>query len=250
MRDGAWFRHPLLAGVLAESYLPGEAAPVHAAWAAHLESFSTDGVDELRRLGDLASHHERAGDGPRRSARSSEGADLAEKLGARREAADLLARAADLWEVAADATDTVGQAQLLERAGKACHWVGRAQEGYRLLRAARDLVSPERDPLWASTLTLRVAGNRSSSLGENSGIEEVRRAVELSGVDPDSGEHAEALAQLANALWWNGRTEEARRLIEERRGRGTSLGVGVRHHEGPGVPLLAAVGDRPRAGRP
>ena len=47
--------------VLAESYLPGEAAPVHAAWAAHLESFSADGVDELRRLGDLASHHEHAG---------------------------------------------------------------------------------------------------------------------------------------------------------------------------------------------
>ena len=31
--DGAWFRHPLLADVLAESYLPGEAGPVHAAWA-------------------------------------------------------------------------------------------------------------------------------------------------------------------------------------------------------------------------
>ena len=43
VRDGAWFRHPLLAGVLAESYLPGEAAPVHAAWAAHLESVSDRG---------------------------------------------------------------------------------------------------------------------------------------------------------------------------------------------------------------
>ena len=61
--EGVWFRHPLLAAVLAESYLPGEAAPVHAAWAAHLESFSAEGVDELRRLGDLASHHEQAGDG-------------------------------------------------------------------------------------------------------------------------------------------------------------------------------------------
>ena len=38
--------------------------------------------------------------------------------------------------------------------------------------------------------------------------------MELSSVDPDSGEHAEALAQLADALWWDGRTEEARRLIE------------------------------------
>ena len=115
--DGVWFRHPLLAAVLAESYLPGEAAPVHAAWAAHLESFSAEGVDELRRLGDLASHHERAGEGVAAFTALLRGADLAEKLGAPREAADLLVRAADLWEVAADATDTVGHAQLLERAG-------------------------------------------------------------------------------------------------------------------------------------
>ena len=50
----------------------------------------------------------------------------------------------------------------------ACQWVGRAQEGYRLLRAARDLVSPERDPLWASRLTRRVAAT-AFSLGENVG---------------------------------------------------------------------------------
>ena len=57
--EAVWFRHPLLADVLAETYLPGEATPVHAAWAAHLETVSTEGIDELRRLGDLASHHER-----------------------------------------------------------------------------------------------------------------------------------------------------------------------------------------------
>ena len=68
-REGVWFRHPLLAGVLAESYLPGEAAPVHAAWAAHLEALAAEGVDELRRLGDLASHHERLATSWRRSVR-------------------------------------------------------------------------------------------------------------------------------------------------------------------------------------
>ncbi len=134
--DGVWFRHPLLADVLTETYLPGEATPVHAAWAAHLESFSTEGVDELRRLGDLASHHERAGDSSAAFAALLQGADLAEKLGAPREAADLLARAADLWEVGADPTDVVGHARLLERASLACGWVGRARESYRLLRSA------------------------------------------------------------------------------------------------------------------
>ena len=38
VREGAWFRHPLLADVLLDSYLPGEAGAVHAAWAGHLEA--------------------------------------------------------------------------------------------------------------------------------------------------------------------------------------------------------------------
>ena len=212
--EGVWFWHPLLAGVLAESYLPGEAAPVHAAWAAHLEPLSAEGLEELRRLGDLASHHEQAGHGSAAFTALLRGADLAEDLGAPREAADLLARAADLWGVAADATDTVSHAQLLERAGKACEWVGRAQESYRLIRAARDLVSPERDPLWASRLTRHVVRTR-FHLGETLGLtEDERRAVELSSVDPDSSEHAEALAQLAIAAWWDGHIDESHCLIE------------------------------------
>ena len=179
------------------------------------------------------------------------GADLAEKLGAPREAADLLARAADLWEVAADATDTVGHARLLERAGDACGWVGRAQEGYRLLRAARDLVSPERDPLWASRLTRRVA-ETAFSLGETSDRHSrtCERAVELSGVDPDSREHAEALAQLANALWWDGRTEEARRLVEDAVAAAHRSGSAAAISSAHGIRATAVDGDRPRAGRP
>ena len=124
--EGVWFRHPLLADVLTETYLPGEATPVHAAWAAHLETVSTEGIDELRRLGDLASHHERAGDSSAAFAALLQGADLAEKLGAPREAADLLARAADLWETGADPSDVEGHARLLERAAShAPGWDGR-----------------------------------------------------------------------------------------------------------------------------
>ena len=156
--DGAWFRHPLLAGVLAETYLPGEAAPVHAAWArppgvgldrrcrraAPARRPRVPPRTGRRRLRGVRRARSRAPTSPRSSARA-------------REAADLLARAADLWEVGADAADVVGHARLLERAGHACDWVGRARDGYRLLRSARDLVSPERDPLWASRLTVRLA---------------------------------------------------------------------------------------------
>jgi DNA-binding CsgD family transcriptional regulator/tetratricopeptide (TPR) repeat protein len=234
--DGVWFRHPLLAGVLTESYLPGEAAPVHAAWAAHLESYSAEGVEELRRLGDIALHRERSGEGVAAFPALLRGADLAEKLGAPRESADLLARAVDLWAVAADTTDTVKHAQLLERAGQACEWVGRAQESYRLYRAARDLVPPEVDPLWASRLTLRVA-KIAFGLGEDmDGRESQRRAVELSGVDPDSGEHVEALALHADVLWWDGRTEEGLQVIK--------MAVAAAHRSGSASAISRAYGAR------
>ena len=144
----------------------------------------------------------------------------------------------NLWEVAADATDTAGHAQLLERAGMACWRVGRAREGYRLFRAALDLVSAERDPLWASRLTRWVSGTADGGgLSENpSDIEDERRAVELSGVDPDSGEHAEALAQLSDTLWWDGRTEEAHRLVED--------AVAVAHRSGSASAISWAHGHR------
>ena len=154
--DGVWFRHPLLAGVLAETYLPGEATPVHAAWAAHLESVSTEGVDELRRLGDLASHHERAGDDlggvrrpppgrrPRREARRASRGRRPAGPGGRPVGGQVPT------PPTRSATRGCSSAPAL-----ACDWVGRAHEGFRLLRAARDLVSAERDPLWASRLTAR-----------------------------------------------------------------------------------------------
>ena len=60
--------------------------------------------------------------------------------------------------------------------------------------------------------------------------------MELSGVDPDSREHAEALAQLANALWWDGRTEEARRLVES--------AVAAAHRSGSASAISGAHGIR------
>ena len=214
--EGVWFRHPLLAGVLAETYLSGEAAPVHAAWAAHLEALSADGVDELRRLGDVASHHESAGEGAAAFGALLQGADLAEQLGARREAADWLARAADLWEVGADASDSDGRAQLLERAGRAYERVGRSFDGYRLYCSARDLVSPERDPLWASRLTVLVAkGTFDHGQTREPPFAEMERAVELSRAEPDSREYAAALAAYADVLHWAHRIDEAHQVADE-----------------------------------
>ncbi len=100
-REGVWFRHPLLADVLLESYLPGEAAPVHAAWAANLATRTAEGVDRLRHLGDLATHQEQAGADSAAFATLLGAADVARVLRAFREWAELLTRAADLWDAGA-----------------------------------------------------------------------------------------------------------------------------------------------------
>ena len=209
--DVAWFRHPLLAAVLAESYLPGEAEPVHAAWARHLEVTASEGVDELRRLGDLALHHERAGEGSAAYVDLLAGADLADTMRAPREAADLLTRAVELWDVSPDPADLVAHARLLERASLACSWVGRDEDAVRMVELARDLVPPDAHPLLAGHLTQRAA-MWASSHEESMDVTlvAVERAVALTRTAPDGREHAEALASLADVLLWTGRLDEAR----------------------------------------
>ena len=230
--DGAWFRHPLLADVLAQTYLPGEAAPVHAAWAAHLESLSADGVDELRRLGDLASHHERAGDASGAFAPCSEAPNSAKSSAPP-------ARPPTCWSgrptygspVPSPPTPSAERGCSSERASPA---TGRAKpRRLPTLPLGTRSGLPERDPLWASRLTARVA-RLAFNLGETSQSPSpsIQRVVELSRVDPDSREHAEALTVYANFLFWAER--HRRRMSGGRRGGRSRRPLGICHRDQPG----------------
>jgi DNA-binding CsgD family transcriptional regulator len=216
-REGVWFRHPLMAEVLLASYLPAEVALVHAAWAGHLETRAAVGLEELRRLGDLASHQERAGAESAAFATLLSAADMAKGLGVFREWADLLTRAADLWDAGAPQLgDDLARARLLERAGRACWVVDQMRDGHRLVRRAIDLVDPAEEPLWACRLALLLR-NLSWHVGEidDHAAGEVESLVELSRADTDSRAHAEALVSYANHLQRQGRVDEAGRVVEE-----------------------------------
>jgi DNA-binding CsgD family transcriptional regulator/tetratricopeptide (TPR) repeat protein len=216
-RERVWFLHPLLADVLLESYLPGEAAPVHAAWADNLATRTAEGVDRLRHLGDLASHQEQAGADSAAFATLLGAADVARALGAFRESAELLTRGADLWDAGApDRGDDLAWARLLERAGRACCEVDQMRDGHRLVGRAIDLVDPAEEPLWACRLAVLLR-NISWHVGEIDDLAagEVESLVELSRADTDSREHAEALVSYANHLRRQGRAEEAGRVVEE-----------------------------------
>jgi DNA-binding CsgD family transcriptional regulator/tetratricopeptide (TPR) repeat protein len=211
-REGVWFRHPLLSDVLVDTFLPGEEVPVHAAWAAHLQTQTTRGIDQLRLLGDLATHHERAGAAQAAFTTLLQGAEIADQLGAYREGADLLARAADLFDGgAADESDDRARAALLERAGQACWVVDDVRTAVRLLERARDLVDPDQEPLWACRIGLLLR-DLAWSTGELDDFTEGESAalVELSQADPDSREHADALSAHAESLMWQNREDEAR----------------------------------------
>ena len=215
--DAVWFRHPLLADVLLESYLPGEAAPVHAAWAGHLAATSADGVDELRRLGDLATHQELAGADAAAFGSLLEAADVAEGLGVRREAADLLFRAAALWSTGAPhPQDDDAHARLLQRASRACERVDRAADAWRLITRACDLVDHTRDPLWLGSLKI-TQDDLAWHLGlvDDQSRANSEAVLELTRADIDSREHADALAWTAENLFWAGQLDQATAVIAD-----------------------------------
>ena len=219
IREGEtiWFRHPLLADVLMSAFLPGEAAPIHAAWARVLSRTSAAGIDEVRRQSSLALHSEAAGDARGAFVASVEAANLAEDHRALGDAARNLVRAARLWnEGAPDPGNTTTLLALLERAEQMCRRADQGTEAHVLVVQALTIVDEEVDPLTASRLLADWADLEwELGRGDNPPIEAVAHAVELAASAPASEEYAETLAMLGNGLRWTGRHDEAATRAEQ-----------------------------------
>ncbi|MFG1816140.1 AAA family ATPase [Kribbella sp. NPDC049174] len=213
-----WFRHPLLAEVLNATFVPGEAVPIHAAWAGALESRTGTSIAELRRVGELASHYEGAHDRAASLGASLRAADLARQLRALPEEAVHLRRAARLWPTvqAAAAQPPDDELDLLERLASVSDLVGDGEETLAAWRRSLELVDEHRDPLRASRIVREAAfsefwtGRRSSTP-----FEVLEHAVRLSEPFPDSAEYAAALARLSIALNWTEAFEAAQRCADE-----------------------------------
>lgn len=216
--DLCWFRHPLLAEVLYGTFVPGEAAPIHSGWAKVLESGSAAGLDEVRRVGDLALHYEGAGDLAPCLEASLRAADLAWRIKAVREEAVHLRRAARLWPIVhGDGSDSVaGEIGLLERVASANDLVGDAEMSFEAWSRALELVDEQVDPLAASRILVRWSATaHETGRAKLEPIAQLRRAVELCGPFPDSREYAEALARLSLTQTWNFELEPACSNAEE-----------------------------------
>ena len=222
--DSVWFRHPLLADVLIATYLPGEAAPVHAEWAAALRAApSGGGLSLLRRETALARHYE-AADQPREAFMARlRAADLAEQQGEVGTTAEHLVHAVDLWglgstgptaDPAADPAAPTALVDLLESAARVCFRADRAEDAHRLFKRALPLVGD--DPLRASRFTVELSSLEwDLGLVEQPSLTGARAAVELARSDPDSHELAEALVLLVHWLVRHSQHEQAGRTARE-----------------------------------
>jgi DNA-binding CsgD family transcriptional regulator/tetratricopeptide (TPR) repeat protein len=216
--ETCWFRHPLLADALYGTFVPGEAGPIHAAWAKALGSRSRTGIDEVRRQGDLALHYQGAGDLESCLDASLRAADLARDVKALREEALHLSRAARLWPtVHRGDTQSVGQElDLLDRVARAHGLAGDDESIFTAWNRALDLVDERADPLRASRV-VRLLSFSAVATGRATGepIHELERAVELARTSADSREYADALADLSESHTFMNAPEAARRYAEQ-----------------------------------
>ena len=216
--DLCWFRHPLLAEVLYGTFVPGEAAPVHSAWAKALESGSAAGLDDVRRVGDLALHYEAAGNPDACLAASLRAADLAGRIKAVREEAVHLRRALRLWPMVHHdgAGSIAGEIDLLQRVALATELVGDAETSFGAWSRALELVDERAEPLTASRILVRWSDTAvATDMQKLEPTAELRHAVKLCGSFPNSAEYAEALATLSQRQTWIYEIELARGNAEE-----------------------------------
>lgn len=238
--DAYWFRHPLLAEVLYETLVPGEAAPLHAAFVDVLERRAArDEAEQMRLLADLAVHHERSGAVDRAFEYSIAAAEHAGRLQGHPEQATHLVRAVDLLprvQVAA-VRDAGGETALLERAAYACSRSGDPLAAHRLVTRALTRVDRDHDPATATRLLTEwcelvwVNG-----MVERPPLAQHLEAVELSSVLPDSAAHAVALARLAEAECWSGLRDRAEHHVER--------AVAVAERSRAAVAMATALGAR------
>lgn len=215
--DSIWFRHPLLAEVLVGTFLPAEAAPVHAAWAERLATRPARGLDELRRQADLALHYEQSNQLPECFVASMHAADLAHDVHALREEARHLNRAVRLWQVARPgSTDVVGHAALWNRAARASMRVGDGPAAHTALRHGVGLLDSSNHPLQLSRFLIDLSDSEwVLGMVEHEWVEPANRAVDLTRAFPDSAEHAIALAMLSDREAWRQLWDQAREHAEQ-----------------------------------
>ncbi len=227
--SGYGFRHELLRLAVASTLLPGEAARVHAALAAALES--EPGASRGRAA--AIAHHWHAAGEPRRA--------IGAALTAARAAVAQLGFAEALrhyrvvlaaWDQVDDAGVLVGSdhVTVLGEAAETAHLAGHAAEAIEILRTAAGEVDPTTDATRAGVLSERLGRYLWMAAEGREAMAAYERAVELVPPEPPTRERARVLAGLGQMLMLASRHDDAAAYC--RQAREVARSVGARDLEG------------------
>lgn len=217
-RDGrVWFRHPLLADVLYATLLPDEVRRLHGSFVDVLVG-SSPPVRGARALGDLALHYAGAGRFDEAFEASLAGSEAAVRAKALPEAVALFLQATELWdEVSSEVRDRHGSLPaLFADLGQLALLAGDLTTGLDASRRALRLVDEAQEPLVAArAVRLELVMRHGAGLTTGPPVAEIRRAVELASVQPDSADYALCLADLADHEQWSGAVDVAQHHAAE-----------------------------------
>ena len=202
-QDGThwWFHHPLIAEVLEQRLDGDERMRWHGAFAAHEENRLADcEAPDFESLAALADHHYTSGhtgDAYRWALRASAAAGHA---GGAAEMLRLLRRAVALRSGVPDAAES--RQELWSRLRVAAEQTGSMDEELEAVEALLAGTNDGANPLDAAELLVRRAHLRFSTGRSFMEISEMREAVRLAAVEPESWQYALALAELAHVEVW------------------------------------------------
>jgi predicted ATPase len=180
--DGTYaFRHALLREVVEDDLLPGERTQLHLALARAMERRAADGGAGAHLAAGIAHHYQEAGDRPAALAAAVRAAEAAERVHAHGEAANLLERALELWELVPEPERVAGRdrIELLVRAGRSRALRNEPARAETLLRGALELLDPAADPERAATVMERLAHAQWHHGRQEVSLETTARALEL-----------------------------------------------------------------------
>ncbi|KQU68966.1 hypothetical protein ASC58_09975 [Phycicoccus sp. Root101] len=230
-----WFRHPLIAELLTGDVNAPDPAPVHSAYARALAGTSTFAP------GDMASHHELAGEFAKAFEWSLIAADSAASTQGETERLEHLHRACRLWpQVMAGIEPVAKYVQLLLRTSMVCQGVNRPQEGLGLLEEALALTDRTTDPGMACrllTLQHRML-MEAEHLSFGAMTQPLREAMALAVLVPATPEHVIVDVTSTWSELWSGRpgsTDRAEAALTAARQVGSSDALV------PALTLMAAV---------
>ncbi len=241
-----WFHHPLIAEVLEQRLDAGERMRWHGAFAEHgQKQLAGQEAPDFESLAALADHHfasGHTGDAYRWALCASAAAGHA---GGAAEMLRLLRRAVALRSALPEAAESLQE--LWSRLRLAAEETGSMDEE---LEAVEALLAGAGDrPLDAAELLVRRAHLRFALGHSFMTVEEMREAVRLSAVEPESWQHALSLAELAHVGAWKseaGAASQAARALTIARAAGSPRALSFALTANA---MIAVIGTRAQAAR-